>query len=73
MLPPQSKGHRLSVSFETLSWEWATGGTLRTEGREGASMHRQSPPMTWTQGGAAAAEGPAEPQQEAPGLPQHPQ
>ena len=31
------------------------------------------PPMTWNQGGAAAAEGPAEPEQEAPGLPHLPQ
>ena len=31
-------------------------------------------PMTWTQGSAAAAaEGPAEPEQETPGLPQLPQ
>ena len=41
---------------------------------ERRSLHaRADPPMTWTQGGAAAAEGPAEPEQETPGLPQLPQ
>ena len=31
------------MSFETLSWEWAAGGTLKTEGRGEASMLGQTP------------------------------
>ena len=40
---------------------------------ERRSLHAQATPLrTWTQGGAAA-EGPAEAEQEAPGLPQCPE